>query len=84
MTKMTPLWKYEDHYQDAAIELNRGDDGIYYVTVDQFKPHGESNTIALPSAKCDELRVALIAGFDPKRDNSPTPPIEQPGPHHDN
>lgn len=61
---MKLLWKYEDNYSLQKIMLYIGTDGNYYVgTVEEHSMH----LIQLPPAKGDELRIALIPGFDPAR-----------------
>ncbi len=61
------LWSYTDDYK-TTLFFERNVSGEYIITV----TNNENNTrgqLTLPGAKCDELRLAMLPGFDPTRVN---------------
>lgn len=85
---MKLLWETED--DDRQIALYIHDDGMYYLRTIQkqmFDPLGfgepDETFVVLPPAKADELRVALLPGFDPLRDDPQAFAVAQEGPHPD-
>jgi hypothetical protein len=80
---MKLLWEtHDDHtFPSSRIELLIHWDGNYYIR--SYVGGTEMCCIPLPPAKGDELRVALIPGFDPLRDDPNQIAADQEPPHLD-